>query len=158
QLVAMGWTSYDRVGVSGCSYGGYFAAQAIVRHPQTFAAANPQCALLDTLTEFQLGYATLISYLVGQTPMEWPEAHRRVSPLYLADQARTPTLIFHGDHDFLQVDVARNFHAALAQRGVPVTMLEFRGEEHGVARVPAHERVAAQAQIAFFRRHLAPPG
>ncbi|HEX2035116.1 MAG TPA: prolyl oligopeptidase family serine peptidase, partial [Chloroflexota bacterium] len=47
QLVAMGWTSYDRVGVSGCSYGGYFAAQAIVRHPQTFAAANPQCALLD---------------------------------------------------------------------------------------------------------------
>ena len=153
QLVSRGWSRPDQVGVSGCSYGGYYAAQAVARFPQVFAAANPQCSLLDTFTEWQLGYSSLLSYLTGSTPMENPEHYRYMSPLYNAQQVRTPTMMFHGSEDFLHVDVARNFHDIIELQGGAVTLYEFEGTGHAIYD-PGLQRTAAQLQIDFFRRHL----
>ncbi len=87
--------------------------------------------------------------------MESVERYRQVSPMYLAAAIRTPTLLFHGYHDFLQVDVTRSFHDALMLDDVPVTMYEFTDAGHGLRTVAA-ERIAAQLQIDFFRRYLRP--
>ncbi len=153
QMIQSGWTTTDQVGISGCSYGGYFAAQMTVRFPRLLAAANPQCTLLDTLTEWQLGYSSLMSYLVGQTPMENPDHYVQLSPLYNATAIRIPTLMFHGQADFLQIDVVRNFHDVIAAAGVPVTLYEFAATGHSL-QDPAYQRIAAQLQIDFFRRYL----
>ena len=153
QLISWEWTTARQIGITGCSYGGYYASQAIARFQGVFAAANPQCALLDAFTEWQLGYSSLLSYLTGTTPMENPEQYRYLSPLYSASQIRTPTMMFHGSDDFLQIDVARNFHDVIAAEGVPVTLYEFEGTGHAIFD-PNFQRIAAQLQIDFFRQHL----
>ena len=153
QVVQRGWANANQIGVSGCSYGGYFAAQSLRQFPGLFAAANPQCSLLDTLTEWQLGYSALLSYLVGQAPMEDPVAYLAVSPLYGATAITTPTQMFHGTEDFLQIDVARNFHDSLETAGAPVTLYQFEGTGHGITD-PQFQNLAAQLQIQFFRQYL----
>ena len=153
QLVSQGWSAHDRLGVTGCSYGGYYSAQAIARFPDVFAAANPQCSLLDAFTEWQLGYSSLLSYLTGLTPMEAPEVYQQISPLYSANRIKAATMIFHGSDDFLQVDMARNFHDVIDSNSVPVMMYEFEGVGHSIFDV-SFQRIAAQLQIDFFRKYL----
>ena len=153
QVVGRGWAGSDQLGVTGCSYGGYYAAQAIAQFPDVFAAANPQCALLDAFTEWQLGYSSLLSYLTGLTPMEAPERYRTISPLYSAADVTAATLIFHGSADFLQVDMARNFHDVLDGNGVSATLYEFEGVGHSIFDIGL-QRTAAQLQIDFFRQQL----
>lgn len=155
QIIQQGWTTAAQVGVTGCSYGGYYTAQMITQFPQLVAAANPQCSLLDTLTEWQLGYSSLLSYLVGQTPMEAPDTYLQTSPLYNALAIQTPTLLFHGADDFLQIDVARNFHDVIDMAGVPVTLYEFEGVGHSLYGSD-YQTLAAQLQIEFFRQYLNP--
>ncbi|MGD1862125.1 MAG: prolyl oligopeptidase family serine peptidase [Leptolyngbyaceae cyanobacterium] len=153
QLVGQGWARPDQLGVSGCSYGGYFAAQAIAQYPDVFAAANPQCTLLDAFTEWQLGYSSLLSYLTGRTPMEAPDYYRAISPLYSANEVTAATMLFHGSVDFLQADMARNFHDVIEANGVPVTMYEFEGVGHSIFDIGL-QRTAAQLQVDFFRQYL----
>ncbi|ASC73101.1 Dipeptidyl-peptidase 5 [Halomicronema hongdechloris C2206] len=153
QVVRRGWSSFSQLGLTGCSYGGYYTSQMIARFPRLVAAANPQCSLLDAFTEWQLGYSSLLSYLVGQTPMEDPQRYAYLSPLYNAAAIRTPTLVFHGSEDFLQVDMARNFHDIIADNEVPVMMYEFQGVGHSLLSVD-NQHLAAQLQIDFFRRYL----
>lgn len=153
QVVGQGWARADQLGVSGCSYGGYFAAQTTAQHPDVFAASNPQCALLDAFTEWQLGYSSLLSYLTGRTPMEAPEYYQAISPLYSADDVTAATMLFHGSVDFLQADMARNFHDVIEANGVPVTMYEFEGVGHSIFDIGL-QRTAAQLQVDFFRQHL----
>ncbi len=155
QLIQRGWTTPAQVGVTGCSYGGYYAAQMVVQFPQLVAAANPQCSLLDLLTEWQLGYSSLLSYLVGQTPMVTPATYLQASPLYNAGAVQTPTLLFHGADDFLQIDMARNFHDVLDLAAVPVTLYEFEGVGHSLYG-SGYQPLAAQLQIEFFRQYLQP--
>ena len=153
QVVGQGWARPDQLGITGCSYGGYFTAQAIAQFPEVFAAANPQCSFLDAFTEWQLGYSSLLSYLTGRTPMEAPELYQAISPLYSADDITTATMIFHGSADFLQVDVARNFHDVIDGNGVPTTMYEFEGIGHSIFDIGL-QRTAAQLQVDFFRNYL----
>ncbi|MGF1568146.1 MAG: prolyl oligopeptidase family serine peptidase [Nodosilinea sp.] len=155
QIIQSGWATADQVGVTGCSYGGYYAAQITAQFPNLFGAANPQCSLLDNFTEWQLGYSSLLSYLVGQTPMENLELYRQNSPLYNATAIRTPTMMFHGADDFLQIDVARNFHDVVAASEVPITLYEFEGIGHSLSD-PTYQRIAAQLQVEFFRQYLTP--
>ncbi|MBD0335885.1 MAG: S9 family peptidase [Cyanobacteria bacterium Co-bin13] len=153
QLVGNGWTTARQVGVTGCSYGGYYASQMIARFPNTFAASNPQCSLLDTLVEWQLGYSSLLSYLAGTTPMEDPTLYQQMSPLYNAQRIRTPTMLFHGSDDFLNIDVVRNFHDVIAANDTSVMLYEFEGMGHSLHDL-GYQRIAAQLQVNFFRRHL----
>lgn len=155
QMIQQGWTTAAQVGITGCSYGGYYAAQSITQFPQLFAAANPQCTLLDTFTEWQLGYSSLLSYLVGQTPMEAPDRYRQTSPLYNAEAIRTPTLLFHGADDFLQIDVARNFHDVVDMANIPIDLYVFEGVGHSLYG-SGYQPLAAQLQIEFFQHYLRP--
>ncbi|MGF1460897.1 MAG: prolyl oligopeptidase family serine peptidase, partial [Leptolyngbyaceae cyanobacterium] len=152
QLAEAGWARPDQLGVTGCSYGGYYTAQAIAQFPGVFAAANPQCALLDAFTEWQLGYSSLLSYLTGRTPMEAPEHYRQISPLYSANNITTATMIFHGSNDFLQVDMARNFHDVIASNEIHAMMYEIESEGHSIYDIGL-QRTADQIQIDFYREY-----
>ncbi|NJP05204.1 MAG: prolyl oligopeptidase family serine peptidase [Chloroflexaceae bacterium] len=155
QMIANGYTSSDRIGISGCSYGGYFTSQSIVRHPDLYAAANTQCSLLDLITEWNVGFSWFIGYLMGSTPTLETDEYLQDSPGFLAANIRTPLLIFHGSDDFLPVSTAENFHEDVAATGTPVRMLRFMGAGHGITDFPEYELVAAQEQIVWFRRYLA---
>ncbi len=153
QMIRRGWTSKGKVGISGCSYGGYYTTQSIIRHPDLYAAANTQCTLLDLFTEWELGYTPLLSYLEGRTPILDSAEYLRDSPIYNASKIRTPLLIFAGTADFLPVTISGNLHDQVDTSKTPVKFLKFTGEGHGLGR-PNSQTTAAQAQIAWFREHL----
>ncbi|MEM8530894.1 MAG: prolyl oligopeptidase family serine peptidase [Chloroflexota bacterium] len=154
QMVDDGWVAPGQLGISGCSYGGYVALQSIARHPEMYAAANPQCALIDLVVEWTRGYATTLPFLQGPaTPYTHPQEYQDDSPSYNVDQMIAPVLTFHGTDDFLPITLNANLHQQLVDQEVPARMIRFIGEGHGLAN-PASQVYAAQEQLAWFRTYL----
>ncbi len=153
-MIEMGYVDADRVGITGCSYGGYFTLQSIRAYPDFYAAANPQCSLVDLLEEFTMGYTPFISYLMGSTPFANAAEYLADSPMFGTKDVKTPTLIFHGTEDFLPVPLMNNIHDQLEENGTDVTFLRVAGEGHGFGRFPNSQPQAAQMQVEFFREHL----
>lgn len=152
-LVERGIADPDRVGITGCSYGGYFTLQSLRAHPDLYAAGNAQCSLSDLFEEFTFGYTPFVSYLMGTSPFADPEEYRLDSPMYGSKDVTAPTLLFHGTEDFLPVPLINNIHDQLEINGTPVTFLRVAGEGHGFGH-PSSQAYAAQLQIDFFREHL----
>lgn len=153
QAIARGWTSQGKVGITGCSYGGYTVMQSIVRHPDLYAAANVQCGLVDLFTEWTRGYDALMPFYMGLPPFDNPGEYRADSPIYNVSRIRTPLLTFHGTEDFLPIVQNENLHLQLYNRGVPARMVKFVGEGHGLGD-PANQLYAAQELVRWFRTHL----
>ncbi len=154
QLYAMGITSPDRIGVTGCSYGGYFSSQSVTRHPDAYAAVNPQCTLINLFHEWEFGYKPYLTYLVGRLPQDDWDEYYADSPLQRAELVRTPTLIFSGSVDFLPASFSWEFHDGINAAGTPADYYQFEGEGHGLRQFNS-QFVAAQAQINWFRHYLA---
>lgn len=162
QLAARGWARPSQVGITGCSYGGYFVTQSITRHPGLYGAGHAMCSLVDTVTEWNRGYDTLMPWLQGLPPFANLDEYRKDSPLYNAGQARTPLLSFHGELDFLPVTQMENFHLQLVNNEVPAKLLKFVGVGHGFGATvegwedlyPAYEIYGAQEQILWFQSYL----
>lgn len=153
QLIARGWTSQAKVGISGHSYGAYFTAQSIVRHPDLYAAANPTSSVLEWIVDFQMLEAPLPGFLEGGAPQDRGAEYLRDSPLYNAERIRTPTLIIHGTEDFNDIRLIQNFHDQIAANGTPVRMLSIAGEGHTLYD-PASQFASAEAMILWFRHYL----
>ncbi|HEX2912325.1 MAG TPA: prolyl oligopeptidase family serine peptidase [Chloroflexia bacterium] len=153
QMFGRGYTAPGSIGITGCSYGGYFTSQSITRHPDLYAAANTQCTLLDLFNEWQFGYTAYMSYLIGRTPLDDPAEYAKDSPMFNVNKTTTPLLMFHGQQDFLPVTIAENFHDKLKLNGAAVNLMRFKQEGHGLA-IPTNQLMAAQAQIDWFRQFL----
>ena len=96
----------------------------------------------------------LVGYYQGALPADRPDEYRRDSPLYNADQIKTPLLLFHGtDDNLLPIKLVRDFRKEVEAAGVPVEFLAFKNEGHGLS-FPSSNLVAAQEQIAWFRKYL----
>jgi dipeptidyl aminopeptidase/acylaminoacyl peptidase len=158
QLRARGWAS--KVGITGCSYGGYFTTQSITRHPTTYDAAHTMCSLIDWIVEWNRGFDSLSPWLMGLPPYAALEEYRRDSPAYNADRVRTPLLAFHGTKDYIPITVMENFMLQVINNGVPAKLLKFQDAGHGFLRTTppelssAYELYGAQEQILWFRQHL----
>lgn len=165
-LVKRGIADPRRVGISGCSYGGYFTLQSARMFPGFYAAANPQCSLVDLTEEFTFGYTPFVAYLMGRAPMADPAEYLKDSPFYGAKDVTTPSLIFHGTKDFLPVPLINNIHDELDGRDVDVTFFRAAGYGHGLGMAmndqgepitgspEKGQRYAFQLQLRFFRDHL----
>ncbi len=155
-LIEQGLADAGRIGITGCSYGGFLAWQSLVEAPGTYAAANPQCSLVDLASywasdpQSKLGAA----YWMGSSPDESPGEYRRDSPYRRVDEIRVPTLVFHGTLDSLPIDPVIVMHDALEAGGQETRMLRFRDERHGLFELSS-QRLAVQEQVRFFRHHLA---
>jgi dipeptidyl aminopeptidase/acylaminoacyl peptidase len=154
QMIQRGWTLHGKVGITGCSYGGYYTVQSIIRHPDLYAAANTQCTLLDLFTEWELGFTPQLSYLEGRPPTTDSAEYLRDSPIYNATKIRTPLLIFAGTSDFLPATISGNLHDQVATSKTTVKFMKFLGEGHGLG-AANDQTTAAHAQITWFREHLA---
>ena len=157
QLRERGWAS--KVGISGCSYGGYFVIQSLTAHPETYDAGHAMCTLTDLIVEWNTGDGILAPWAFGQTPWEILDEYRLDSPIYQAQRVRTPLLAFHGTKDFLPVDLMRNFMLQVSNNDVPAKMLIFQDADHGFGRTAAtlaapYELYGAQEQILWFRQYL----
>jgi dipeptidyl aminopeptidase/acylaminoacyl peptidase len=157
QMISQGWTSQGSVGITGCSYGGYFATQSSIRHPSLYSAVNAQCTLTDMFTEAQFDQTAAFFYIMGTSFTADPTYYKQVSPLFNASGVvRAPTLLFHGTEDFIPIRTAVNYHDQLQRNGIAINLMGFIGEGHGLAFAP-NQLIAAQAQVEWFRQYLQNP-
>jgi dipeptidyl-peptidase-4 len=139
----------ERVGIYGWSFGGYFSAMAVMRHPELYkagVAGAPVVQWEDYDTHYTERYMGL--------PRENVEGYRAANVLTYAADLKRPLLLIHGTTD----DNVYFMHSlklsdALYRAGVPYEILPLSNFTHMVA----EPEVAAQRMyrtLAFFLEHL----
>ena len=148
-----------RVGIMGGSYGGFLTAWLIARRDR-FASAVIERALLNWQS---FGGTSDIGATFGRMYLEadLPDGHDRLweaSPLSLAHQITTPTLIVHSENDLrCPIEQAEQLFMLLKKRDVDVGFLRFPGEGHELSRSgkPKHRLERFEAILDWHQRYLA---
>ena len=153
-LVAKGIVDPARMGVMGWSYGGFMTSW-ILTHTDRFRFASPGAPVTDLWSFY---YTADIPEFIESyfTSMPWDDfdvlkAH---SPMWFVRNAKTPTLILHGEAD-ARVPPAqgRELYLALKKRGVPVEMVTYAREPHGPAE-PKHVKDIRARLLEWTDRYL----
>ncbi|WP_380284265.1 prolyl oligopeptidase family serine peptidase [Kitasatospora purpeofusca] len=151
-LLALGATHPDldlgRVGVRGWSYGGYFAALAVLRRPDVFHAA---CAGAPP-TDFRL-YDTAYTERYLDLPQENPDGYAADCLVDDAPSLTRPLLLIHGlADDNVHPSHTLLLSQALTRAGRPHSLLALPGVTH-MTPGGVNEQLA-QAELAFLRASL----
>ncbi|MBE5905591.1 MAG: S9 family peptidase [Lachnospiraceae bacterium] len=125
-----------RVGETGGSYGG-FMTNWIVGHTDRFACAATQRSISNWISFYGISDIGP-DFSMDQTGGDIEENIAKMwehSPLKYASKVKTPLLFIHSDEDYrCPMSQGIQFYTALAQRGVPVRMCLFHGENHELSR------------------------
>ena len=149
----------DRLAIGGWSQGGFMTAWAVsqtTRFRAGVMGAGPSDWGMMTLTS---DMPTFEAALGGDKPWDGPGPHRadQLSPISFARAVRTPLLILHGRDDRrVPVSQAIGFHRALREVGVPVELVIYPREGHGIAE-REHQRDLLRRVVAWLDRWM-PPG
>jgi dipeptidyl aminopeptidase/acylaminoacyl peptidase len=147
----------ERVGCYGGSYGG-FMTMHLVAHSDVFAAAVAMYGISDLATYWGQGawcwtYGDMAN--AGRTPWGDAEFFLGRSPLFAADQVRTPLLLLHGEADAnVTPGESVQMFTALQTLGRDVEMVTFPGEDHGIAGTFANYVLHRTMMLEWFDRWL----
>ena len=144
--VATGVVDPKHIGLQGHSWGGYQTAFTVTQ-TDLFAAAVAGAPLTDMVSMYSLIYKnsgganqaifeSSQGRFLGGYWDNW-EAYVRNSPVNFARNVKTPLVILHNDKDGA-VDFTQGveYFNTLRRLGKPVVMLEYPGENHGLAKPP----------------------
>ncbi|MCA1816325.1 MAG: S9 family peptidase [Acidobacteria bacterium] len=153
-LVAKGWVDPSRVGCMGWSQGGYISA-FLTASSDRFKAISVGAGISDWATYYYNTDITpfTINYL-GKDPVADPDIYKKTSPIAYVSNARTPTLIQHGELD-RRVPIANGYELrqALEDRGVPVEMVVYKGFGHGITK-PRAQRAVMTHNLVWFNHYI----
>jgi dipeptidyl aminopeptidase/acylaminoacyl peptidase len=137
--VAQGFADPKRVCISGASYGGYAALQALVRPTNPFSCAISGLPVTDVIfqqtnadySQSQSARAYWLS-VYGFNSLDDPIA-KSISPIFHADKIKVPVFMYVGDQDTrTPSSQARRMANALQAAGNPVKeYFVGKGEGHG---------------------------
>lgn len=153
-LATRGIIDSARVGIMGWSYGGYLTAISITRTTR-FRAASVGAGITDLVS--YSGTADIPGFVPSYYSSEFwdnPEPWSRGSAIDNVARVTTPTLIQHGELDE-RVPIGQGYqlYYALRRRGIPVRMLVYPRQGHGLAE-PRLQLEAARENLAWFERWL----
>lgn len=136
-LVAKQLTDPDKVGITGASYGGYASSWAATRMTEEFAAAVSSMGASEQISKF--GTSDIPTEMKQQHTLKWPwhdwQNMLSRSPLFYAEQARTPLLLLHGEKDArVHYSQSLQLYQYLKQIGqTPVRLILYPDEGHGLS-------------------------
>ncbi len=160
-LESLPWVDGDRIGVIGGSYGGYMTAAALAFHPEVFDVGinifgvTNWVRTLESIPPWWESFKEALYDEMGD-PATDAERHRRISPLFHAENIVRPLLVVQGANDprVLQVE-SDELVAAVQANEVPVEYVVFEDEGHGFRK--RENRIAASnAYVEFLNRYLRP--
>lgn len=161
--IETGLIDAERVGLQGHSWGGY-QTTFITTQTDIFKTAVAGAPLTDMVSMFGSVYwntgATDGSIFISSQgrftggPNDVPEAYRRNSPQVFAHQLNIPFMILHNDRDgAVDFNQGITYYNHLRQLGKEVVLLEYVGENHGLAR-PANQKDYALRMTEWFDTFL----
>ena len=153
-LIDQGWVDPDRVGCMGWSQGGYISA-FLTASSDRFAAISVGAGISNWATYYYNTDITqfTINYL-GDDPVDDPDIYEKTSPMAYIKNARTPTLIQHGELD-RRVPIPNGYELrqGLEDRGVPVEMVVYKGFGHGINK-PRSTRAVMEHNLVWFNHFI----
>ncbi|MCC7124681.1 MAG: S9 family peptidase [Acidobacteria bacterium] len=157
-LVAQGLVDRDRVGSMGWSQGGYISAFLTTRHADRFRAISVGAGISDWMTYYvNTDIHPFTRQYLKATPWDDPKIYADTSPMTYIKQAKTPTLIQHGDQDArVPVPNAFQLYQGLRDQEVPVRLSIFKGFGHGLNK-PKANRAAMEQNWEFFTKYVLGP-
>jgi dipeptidyl aminopeptidase/acylaminoacyl peptidase len=153
----------NKVGLHGHSWGGYQTAFAITQ-TNRFKCAIAGAPLTDLISMYSSVYwnsgsanQPIFESSQGRfTAGYWDEqeAYIRNSPVFFAKKVETPLLLLHNDKDGA-VDFTQGieYYNTLRRLQKPVVMLQYKGENHGLAKTENQKDYATRMRE-FFDHHL----
>jgi dipeptidyl aminopeptidase/acylaminoacyl peptidase len=152
-VVARGRTDPARLGIGGWSYGAEMAMWAI-GHTDRFKAAVAGAGVFDQAAEYGTEDDPAGDAWHFGNPWENADVFAKNSPSTFIRNARTPTLMLHGDADRNNpVGQSKALYRALKHFGVETELVIYPGEGHGF-RQEKHQVDALARMLAWFDRHL----
>ncbi len=153
-LISRGWVDRNKVACMGWSQGGYISA-FLTTSTDRFTAISVGAGISNWATYYYNTDITpfTINYL-GNDPAEDPAIYQKTSPMSYIKNARTPTLIQHGELD-RRVPIANAYELrqGLEDRGVKVEMVVYKGFGHGITK-PKSMRAVMQHNLAWFNHYI----
>ena len=153
-LVKQGSVDPARVGCMGWSQGGYISA-FLTTSTTRCAAVSVGAGISNWATYYYNTDITpfTVQYL-GKDPAADPAVYQKTSPMTHILQAKTPTLIQHGENDRrVPIPNAYELRQGLEDRGVPVSMVVYKGFGHGINK-PKAMRAVMRHNLEWFNHYL----
>ncbi len=153
-LVARGVADSARVGAMGWSQGGYISA-FLTTTSRRFRAVSVGAGISDWMTYYvSTDITPFTRQYLQATPWSDPAVYAKTSPITYVRQARTPTLIQHGELD-RRVPIANAYELfqGLRDVGVPTRLVVYKGFGHGINK-PREQLAATWHNWQWFARYL----
>ncbi|GJN00333.1 hypothetical protein PR202_ga17757 [Eleusine coracana subsp. coracana] len=148
-LVENGKVDGERLCITGRSAGGY-TTLASLAFRDTFKAGASLYGIGDLSlmrAETHKFESYYIDNLVGNE-----RAYYERSPINFVDQFSCPVILFQGLEDkVVPPNQARKIYKALKEKGLPVALVEYEGEQHGF-RKAENIKFTLEQQMMFFAR------
>jgi dipeptidyl aminopeptidase/acylaminoacyl peptidase len=153
-VIAKGYIDRDRIGAMGWSQGGYISA-FLTTYSDRFKAISVGAGISDWMTYYVNTdiHPFTRSYLKA-TPWDDPEIYRKTSPITYINNAKTPTLIQHGELD-RRVPIPNGYelYQGLKDRGVPVKMVVYKGFGHAINK-PKQQSAVMEHNYEWFSQWI----
>ncbi len=161
--IATGIVDAAKVALHGHSWGGYQTAFAVTQTTK-FKCAIAGAPLTDLVSMYSSVYwnsgsanQPIFESSQGRFTggyWEQQEAYIRNSPVYFAKNVQTPLLLLHNDKDGA-VDFTQGveYYNTLRRLQKPVVMLQYKGENHGLAKAENQKDYAVRMRE-YFDHHL----
>jgi dipeptidyl aminopeptidase/acylaminoacyl peptidase len=153
-LIAKGWVDRDRVGSMGWSQGGYISA-FLTTSSDRFKAISVGAGISNWMTYYvNTDIHPFTRHYLKATPWDDPEIYAKTSPMTYIKQAKTPTLIQHGEFDRrVPIPNAYELYQGLQDRGVAVRLVVYKGFGHGITK-PKELRAVCQHNWEWFLQYI----
>jgi len=159
-----------RVAIHGHSWGGY-QTSFLITQTNIFKAAAAGAPLTDMISMYSLiyGNAGITNQAIFEgsqgrlTPGYWDnlEAFTRNSPIFHIKNVQTPLLLLHNDQDgAVNFTQGVEYYNGLRRLNKPVVMITYKGENHGIAKLPNRKDYAVRMMEYFdyFLKDKPAPG
>jgi dipeptidyl aminopeptidase/acylaminoacyl peptidase len=145
-----------RIALYGGSYGGYMVLAGLTLYPDQWAAGVD----IVGIANFRTFLEQTADYRRATREAEYGSLAKdgalldKISPIHKLDRIKAPLMVIHGSRDpRVPIGEARQVAEGLQKRGLPVQLMTFEDEGHGLAK-RANRLVAYPAIVKFLDEHV----